>query len=424
MLKSWTSPSLALLVGALLSSPAWGQVIVLAEDFETLPFPPPGWTEVQSGASTNGWTAGYKLFGTAAWHDDLLGSNDNSLISPPINLLPLPNQAWMHCLQAVRFASYRDNHSVEVSLDGGITFQIIHDDVEGDTNMASLDLDLSSYAGLNGVLLSFRYTGDNASEWWVDEVVINDIPGNILQTENNPATDHSYHLLAPSTWVQAQATAEALGGNLITIDDGAEHLWAVQNFGFDATGARRALWTGLNDLNTEGIFEWVDGSSVSYVNWAPGEPSAASADEDYVLLDATDAQFRFNDAKNINYGPLVGGALFGIAEVYMPTPVYSISNLVAGSTATFLIEHCQRLDECVIAYSISGSGPTTTWYGLVDLSMPIRALPTLTADATGTASIDIQVPLALTGVPVYSQALIVRVNGDTVLTNSLVTIIQ
>ena len=31
-------------------------------------------------------------------------------------------------------------------------------------------------------------------------------------------------------------------------------------------------WIGLHDRNTEGTFEWVDGSTVSYTNWNSGQP--------------------------------------------------------------------------------------------------------------------------------------------------------
>ena len=44
-----------------------------------------------------------------------------------------------------------------------------------------------------------------------------------------------------------------------------------------------AAWTGLNDLKTEGVFEWVDGYDVSFTNWIPGE-SYDKEDADCTLL--------------------------------------------------------------------------------------------------------------------------------------------
>ena len=36
---------------------------------------------------------------------------------------------------------------------------------------------------------------------------------------------------------------------------------------------RNLWWIGLNDLDVEGTFQWVDGSSLTHQPWAPGEPN-------------------------------------------------------------------------------------------------------------------------------------------------------
>lgn len=69
---------------------------------------------------------------------------------------------------------------------------------------------------------------------------------------------------------------------------------ACQNFGpfdlasIDSNGENNALddliddddvWIGLNDLDTEGVFEWSNGKSVGYTNWNDDEPND-SDDED------------------------------------------------------------------------------------------------------------------------------------------------
>ncbi|MEL6816068.1 MAG: DUF4347 domain-containing protein, partial [Cyanobacteria bacterium J06598_3] len=70
------------------------------------------------------------------------------------------------------------------------------------------------------------------------------------------------------TWAEAQAEAESLGGNLVTINAAAEENWLKQNF-----GETENFWLGFNDIATEGRFEWVSGEAVTYTNWAPGEPN-------------------------------------------------------------------------------------------------------------------------------------------------------
>lgn len=42
-------------------------------------------------------------------------------------------------------------------------------------------------------------------------------------------------------------------------------------------GTRQRFWIGLSDRNTNnGQFVWIDEVEVSYLNWAPGEPSGVS----------------------------------------------------------------------------------------------------------------------------------------------------
>ena len=39
-----------------------------------------------------------------------------------------------------------------------------------------------------------------------------------------------------------------------------------------AVGANNTFWVGLNDMENEGQYEWVDGSTYTSVNWYPGFP--------------------------------------------------------------------------------------------------------------------------------------------------------
>jgi len=70
----------------------------------------------------------------------------------------------------------------------------------------------------------------------------------------------------------------------------------------------------------------------------------------------------------------------------------------------------------MIGYSITGAGPTMTPYGLVDMSLPISVLATVTADAAGLASMTTGIPSRASGVTVYTQAVDLT-SGN--LTNSL-----
>ena len=101
-------------------------------------------------------------------------------------------------------------------------------------------------------------------------------------------------------------------------------------------------------------------------------------------------------------------------------PSLSVANLVAGSTCTLSVAGANPGATCIIAYSVAGGGPTNTPVGDVDLSLPIRQLPSISADANGDASLSASVPPHVGGITVWIQA--VDLSGPT-LTNSLAEVV-
>ncbi|MEB3293161.1 MAG: DUF4347 domain-containing protein, partial [Synechococcales bacterium] len=123
-----------------------------------------------------------------------------------------------------------------------------------------------------------------------------------------------YRLTGVGTWLEAQAAAQAFGGNLVTINDAAEETWLQQTFGTSS------LWIGLNDRQVEGQFEWVNGEAVTYTNWAPGEPNNVGLGEDVAAMNFNNS-IRWND-----WG--AGDRFRGIVEIGAVPP----------STATIALE--------------------------------------------------------------------------------------
>lgn len=94
----------------------------------------------------------------------------------------------------------------------------------------------------------------------------NNIPGFIyLGTHDG----HRYFCSDNSnyTWNQANAAAQAAGGHLAVINNQAENHYLACRV--------QAVysWIGLNDVATEGQFEWVNGDAVTYTNWTGYEPN-------------------------------------------------------------------------------------------------------------------------------------------------------
>nr|MDJ0799559.1 lectin-like protein [Calothrix sp. MO_167.B12] len=90
----------------------------------------------------------------------------------------------------------------------------------------------------------------------------------------------TYILSTAGTWSAAQAEAESLGGNLVTINDAAEETWLQTTF-----GTSEWLWIGFSDKDVEGSFQWANGEKVTYTNWAPSEPNNSSP---YVRMNYND----------------------------------------------------------------------------------------------------------------------------------------
>ena len=95
-----------------------------------------------------------------------------------------------------------------------------------------------------------------------------------------------YLLSNAGTWEQAQAQAQSLGGNLVTINNQEEQNWIQNTFGNNEN-----FWIGLTDKDAEAYtdgnkFKWISGEALTYTNWNPGEPNNWG-DEDYAELTTT-----------------------------------------------------------------------------------------------------------------------------------------
>ena len=124
----------------------------------------------------------------------------------------------------------------------------------------------------------------------------------------NPANNHTYYLLEPSTCTDAEISAIQLGGHLVTINEQSENDWVFNTFASNYG----ALWIGLNDAAQEGVFAWLSGEPVNYTNWETGQPDISGGIdyelEDYVVLwnDTGREIGRWNDIINASIYPTAG----------------------------------------------------------------------------------------------------------------------
>ncbi|WP_435578278.1 HYR domain-containing protein [Gilvibacter sp.] len=103
------------------------------------------------------------------------------------------------------------------------------------------------------------------------------------------------------TGPNARIHAEANGGfvaSILSRELNEEIFFAKQAAGFGTTAA----WIGISDADVEGTFEWHDGSSTAYTNWADGEPSGSSPEEDYVIQSSSSGNwFDLEGVASIRY---------------------------------------------------------------------------------------------------------------------------
>jgi len=146
----------------------------------------------------------------------------------------------------------------------------------------------------------------------------------------NPATGHTYYLLANSDWTDAQSQALSLGGNLATVNDAAENAWISQTF-TNFGGVTRNLWIGLNAAGLNGgdpnSYSWVDGSPSTYRNWAPQEPNFS--DQYTLIIPAPDTNAgqwnNVSDTTLAGYQSFPAYLNYGVAEVVPEPGTYALA---------------------------------------------------------------------------------------------------
>ena len=174
-------------------------------------------------------------------------------------------------------------------------------------------------------------------------------------------------------------------------------------------------WTTASD-NLSGI----DGYGI-YMASGAGGPSNVKDIEEVTSYSETlaDGTWYFNirsvdnagnwDSDFVSYGPII---------IDLP-PVYSVTPMTAGSPATFSVTGADPNSTVRLGYSLTGAGPFTTAFGVVDMTPPIKTLATLTSNGSGDASFTVTVPGSASGRTLYTQGL-----NNGVLTNSLAEFIN
>ncbi|MEZ6092507.1 MAG: lectin-like protein, partial [Pirellulaceae bacterium] len=164
------------------------------------------------------------------------------------------------------------------------------------TSVALDALTLPEWSLLEPEVSLFRIDPTNSSNWlYVDDTDASDalFDGTIaddgtyfaqVRTRTGVFESRRYTLHDASlTWTEAQAVAIDSGGHLASIGTAQEQAFLTTTFGTD-------YWIGLNDIDTEGMFAWTDGTPLNYENWYLGHPDNAgnSNGNDFAYMSSND----------------------------------------------------------------------------------------------------------------------------------------
>lgn len=99
-----------------------------------------------------------------------------------------------------------------------------------------------------------------------------------------PSLSSCYRLTSEAmSWTEARDDCADQGAHLAIVDEQPENDYAR------ALLSNGNLWIGLNDLDTEGAFVWVNGKPPIFTHWGVGEPNDGS------LFEAEDCTHLRND---------------------------------------------------------------------------------------------------------------------------------
>ena len=115
----------------------------------------------------------------------------------------------------------------------------------------------------------------------------NEIYNNALYFNGNMYKVFDYGM----TYDEAVSYCDKLGGHLAIVTSEKEDM-ALASYIFK--NGMQECSIGASDLGKEGVWKWADGSSLTYTNWAPGEPNGKYDYEDHLEYDPDG---NWNDAR-------------------------------------------------------------------------------------------------------------------------------
>ena len=129
----------------------------------------------------------------------------------------------------------------------------------------------------------------NALDMYKKEADIEDY----LEYDGHIYLIYNFHELGLDSFSECEDYCEERGGHLAVINSEEEN-YAIYSYLLEKD--RDHTFFGFTDRGDEGDWEWVDGSPVTYTNWASGQPNNKGGGEDYAQFNGKNSG-SWNDAR-------------------------------------------------------------------------------------------------------------------------------
>ncbi len=180
------------------------------EDFEN-DFPPAAWSNYAYGAGGWATTAVTNSGDQAVWHNFTNGDADSWLVTPQIQL-PEDEDMLLKFFQRNNFMADYEYSAVKISTGSGNPeheeFVEVYEASQNFANYTERIISLAPFAG-QVVYIAFVYQGDDAHQWFVDDVVIEEAPeaivlDNIAQLRQQEAGTDLIFMIAGEVFITHQ----------------------------------------------------------------------------------------------------------------------------------------------------------------------------------------------------------------------------
>ncbi len=125
----------------------------------------------------------------------------------------------------------------------------------------------------------------------------------------------------------ADSFARVIGGHLATISSRAEDSFIANTVGGTA-------WIGFTDRDSEGVFTWLNGEPVTYVNWCIGQPDNWRSNQNYTVIygvGVSGPEGCWDDGHSPSNPDVGPNYFYGVIEVVGCSGVRQIAGLDSGS---------------------------------------------------------------------------------------------